>query len=61
MLNLLSNIGGLFEALFGIGLFVVGFIAQKIFMSKIIKKVYHIRKYDNIDHELHKRQNTVEA
>jgi hypothetical protein len=55
VLNLLSNIGGLFEALFGIGLFVVGFIAQKIFMSKIIKKVYHIRKYDNIDHELNKR------
>jgi hypothetical protein len=34
----------------------VGFLAQKMFMSKIVKKIYHIRKYDNLDHEIEKRK-----
>ena len=37
--------------LLGIGMLTVGFISQKIFMSKIVRKIYHIRKYDSIESE----------
>jgi hypothetical protein len=43
----------------GIGVLFVGFLSQKIFMSKIVRKIYHIRKYENIDHEANKRANPV--
>jgi hypothetical protein len=29
----------------------VGFISQKMLMSKIVRKIYHIRKYDSIESE----------
>jgi len=29
-----------------------------MFMSKVISKIYHIRKYDNIDHEASKKSST---
>jgi hypothetical protein len=48
----MGDIGGLSEALIGIGVVIVGFITQKMFMSKIIRKIYHIRKYENIEHEV---------
>lgn len=51
ILTLMGDIGGLSEALLAIGMLLVGFISQKMFMSKIVRKIYHIRKYDNIDHE----------
>lgn len=51
LLTLLGDIGGLFEALLGGGIIIVGFITQKMFMSKIVRKIYHIRKYENIDYE----------
>jgi hypothetical protein len=28
-------------------------------MSKIVRKIYHIRKYDNIDHESNRRVSTM--
>ena len=56
MLSFLGDVGGLFEALFFIGYFFVGFFTHKLFMSKIVKKVYHIRKYDNIQYELKKKK-----
>ena len=33
----------------------MGFVTQKIFMSSIIKKTYHIRKYENIEDEMNKK------
>jgi hypothetical protein len=47
----MGDIGGLSEALISIGMLIVGFITQKMFMSKIVRKIYHIRKYENIEHE----------
>lgn len=55
ILTLLGDIGGLWGALVGIGIVVVGFITQKIFMSKIVRKIYHIRRYENIEYEAKKR------
>jgi hypothetical protein len=51
ILTYLGDIGGLTEALISIGSLIVGFFTQKLFMSKIVRKIYHIRKYDNIEHE----------
>jgi len=56
LLTFMGDIGGLSEALVGIGMVIVGFITQKMFMSKIVRKIYHIRKYENIDHEADKRK-----
>jgi hypothetical protein len=56
ILTLLGDIGGLSEALFTFGSVIVGFIASKMFMSKIVKKIYHIRRYENIDHEIKRRE-----
>ena len=39
--------GGLFQSLismFGVG---VSYLASRLFISKIVSKVYHIRKYEN--------------
>jgi hypothetical protein len=49
VLTLLAAIGGLHKALFALGLVIVGMVAQKIFMSDIIHKIYQIRKYENVD------------
>jgi len=51
ILTFLGDIGGLTEALISIGSLIVGFFTQKLFMSKIVRKIYHIRKYENIEHE----------
>ena len=56
LLTFMGDIGGLSEALIGIGAIIVGFITQKMFMSKIVRKIYHIRKYENIEHEAQERQ-----
>jgi hypothetical protein len=50
-LTFLGDIGGLTEALISIGTLIVGFFTQKMFMSKIVRKIYHIRKYDSIESE----------
>ena len=55
ILTFMGDIGGLAEALLAIGMLIVGFITQKMFMSKIVRKIYHIRKYENIDHEARKQ------
>ncbi len=51
LLIFMGDIGGLSEALINIGMLIVGFITQKMFMSKIFRKIYQIRKYENIEHE----------
>ena len=56
LLTFMGDIGGLSQALIGIGVMIVGFITQKMFMSKIVRKIYHIRKYENIEHEAQTRK-----
>ncbi len=56
LLTFMGDIGGLSEALINIGMLIVGFITQKMFMSKIVRKIYHIRKYENIEHEAQERK-----
>jgi hypothetical protein len=51
LLTFMGDIGGLSETLINIGVLIVGFISQKMFMSKILRKIYQIRKYENIDDE----------
>jgi hypothetical protein len=51
ILTFMGDIGGLSETLINIGVLIVGFITQKMFMSKIVRKIYQIRKYENIDDE----------
>lgn len=40
VLTLLAAIGGLQKALFAFGMFCVSLVAQKVFMSNIIKRIY---------------------
>ena len=51
ILTLLGDLGGLLEFFCMIGGLLVSFIAQKLFMASIIKKTYHIRKYENLEEE----------
>ena len=51
ILTLLGDLGGLLEFFVMIGGLLVGFLSQKLFMASIIKKIYHIRKYENLTHE----------
>lgn len=55
ILTLLGDLGGLQEFFLLVGGLLIGFITQKIFMSSIIKKTYHIRKYENIEDEMNKK------
>ena len=54
ILTVLGDIGGLQRLFIGVGLLLVGFVTQKMFMSSILKKIYRIRNYDNIEHEAQK-------
>ncbi|TNV82719.1 hypothetical protein FGO68_gene2428 [Halteria grandinella] len=56
ILTLLGDVGGLQEFFMMIGGLLTSFIASKLFMSSIVKKIYHIRKYENIDYEATKAQ-----
>jgi hypothetical protein len=40
----MAEIGGLHKALFAIGTLLVSFVAQKIFISNVIRHTYHVRK-----------------
>ncbi len=52
ILTLLAEIGGLHKALFAIGTLLVSFVAQKIFISNVIRQTYHVRKtYKDEDKE----------
>jgi len=54
ILTLLGDIGGLKEFFIMLGSWLVTYWAQKLFMSSIVRKIYQIRKYENIDNELKK-------
>jgi len=58
LLTVLGTIGGLLETLKGIGYVFVGVFAQKLFMSKIVRKIYHIRRYENLEYEAAKAGET---
>ncbi len=47
----MAEIGGLHKALFAIGTILVSFVAQKVFISNIVRRIYQVRKYDNIKTE----------
>ena len=59
ILTLLGDLGGLLEFFCMIGGLLVTFLAQKLFISSIIKKIYHIRKYENIEHVMLKMSNEL--
>lgn len=44
MLNILGDIGGLSNTLKTLGLFLVWYATNSIYTSKIVKKIYQIRK-----------------
>jgi hypothetical protein len=44
LLTYLAEIGGLHKALFSIGTIIVSFVAQKVFISNVIKHTYQVRK-----------------
>ncbi|CDW91220.1 UNKNOWN [Stylonychia lemnae] len=50
-LEFLGDVGGLQGSLISIGMFFVGFVAQRLFFSKIIKKIYQVRKYENFENQ----------
>ncbi|CDW76970.1 UNKNOWN [Stylonychia lemnae] len=50
ILELLSEVGGLYRSLFAIGLIFVGKIASRLFLSDIMNKIYQVRKHINFNH-----------
>jgi hypothetical protein len=48
ILSLMAEIGGLHKALFTIGMILVSFVAQKVFMSNVVRRIYQVRNYENI-------------
>jgi|LauGreDrversion4_2_1035121.scaffolds.fasta_scaffold276009_1 hypothetical protein len=48
ILTLMAEIGGLHKALFTIGMILVSFVAQKVFMSNVVRRIYQVRNYENI-------------
>lgn len=40
ILSLMAEIGGLHKALFAIGMILVSFVAQKVFMSNVVRRIY---------------------
>lgn len=48
ILSMLGAVGGLKDFFLMIGSVLVGYITKKMFMSNILKKIYQIRKYENI-------------
>lgn len=45
VLEFLGDIGGFKETLLMFGQFVIGFIVERLFYAKIMKNIYHTRKY----------------
>ena len=55
LLTMLGDIGGLNSLIFNLGGILIGFFIRKLFLGSITKKIYHIRKYGNIEHEVNKK------
>jgi len=48
ILTVLGDLGGLQDFLEIVGHILVGYVAKKMFISSIVRKIYHMRKYENI-------------
>ena len=55
ILTLLGDVGGLNAFIFSIGGILISYVIRKLFLGSIMKKVYHIRKYDNIEDEVKRK------
>jgi hypothetical protein len=51
LLTLLGDIGGLKEFFLLIGSLFVNYLASRMFMSSIVRRIYQIRRYDNLEDE----------
>jgi hypothetical protein len=51
LLTLLGDIGGLKEFFLLIGSIFVNYLASRMFMSSIVRRIYQIRRYDNLEEE----------
>ena len=47
----MGDLGGLKEFFLMVGELLLGFIVSKMFISAIVKKIYHMRRYENIEYE----------
>ena len=54
ILLVLADVGGLKEFIKLCGSLLVNYIASRMFMGQIVKKVYQIRNYKNIEAEARK-------
>lgn len=55
ILKLLGDLGGLQTFFMLIGSVMVGFVSQQLMISDIVKRIFHIRKYDNVIYEAKKK------
>jgi hypothetical protein len=44
----LGDVGGLQESIYIIGFIIIKFFSKRLFTSSIIKKIYQVKKYENI-------------
>ena len=51
LLTFLGDVGGLKSALMSIGMFFVGYLAEKVFFSNLIRKIYQLRKYEVFENQ----------
>lgn len=61
LLTFMGSLGGLFETLKYIGLLIFGTFAHWLFMSKVIKHVYQVRNYDNVNHAVDRKFKSQES
>ena len=63
ILLVLADVGGLKEFIKLFGSVLVNYIAGRMFMGSIVKKVYQIRNYKNIEAEANKKPaaNSIDA
>ena len=59
ILTLLGDVGGLNSFIFSVGVIVVGYLTRQMFFSSIVKKIYHSRKYENMEGKVKMAKNTT--
>lgn len=55
LLTFMGSVGGLFQTLKYLGIIMFGTFAQWLLMSKIIKQVYQVRNYENLDNGISRK------
>jgi hypothetical protein len=66
ILDLLGDLGGLQGSLLGIGLLIVSFFTNRLFVSDMLQKIYQVRKYvmeseDDKESPLKKKHNSAKV